>query len=376
MLDKNFTCIAKTLQGLEGVLSNEIKTTLGLESKLLKRAVSFNADLKTLYRANLELRTALSIIIPILQFEANDIDALYRNVNNYKWEKLITPSNTLAINATSYSEIFTHSQYAALKVKDAIVDRLRDKLGKRPNIDTFDPDFDFNLHINNKSITLSLNSSGLPLNRRNYRHKQGVAPLNEVLASGMLLIAGYDGEQPFYDYMCGSGTIAIEAGLIATKTPPGAFRKKFGFYNWPNFDEKLWDEVYKVAMSKKRKASKGIFASDKSAATISEVNNNVQAAELGNVINIKKQKFEKAESPKEPSIIMMNLPYDKRLELEDASEFYKLVSDVLKQNFKNNEAWILGPKTKSFKSFALKPAKKINLLNASIECTLNNYQLY
>jgi putative N6-adenine-specific DNA methylase len=243
-------------------------------------------------------------------------------------------------------------------------------------VDIQSADFEFNLHINNKSITLSLNSSGESLNKRNYRVKMGPAPINEVLAAAMLFMSGYDGTQSFADYMCGSGTIAIEAALIATNTPPGALRKGYGFFKWPNFDKKLWEEVFNNAMAKKHKPLKAIFASDNSPMAISDTHSNINTAGLSDFIVIEKQKFENALPPVEPGIVMMNLPYDKRVELDQSDEFYKMVSDILKQKFKNNDAWILGPKTKSFKSFALKPSKKIALLNGSIECTLNNYRLY
>lgn len=376
MLASKFKCIVKTLQGLENTLSSEMKTTLGVETEILKRAVSFEADLALLYKANLELRTALSIIIPILEFEADNVNTLYNKTLEYAWEDLILPSNTISVHATSYSVYFNHSQYAALKVKDAIVDRIRKNTGKRPDVNTEKPDFEFNVHIKNKSVTLSLNSSGETLNKRNYRHKQGIAPLNETLAAAMLIMAGYTGKQAFYDFMSGSGTLAIEAGLIATETPPGAFRKDFGFFHWPNFDKKLWQEIVQKANSKRHKPLKSIWASDQSPVAISEASTNIYAAGLSDFITLSKQKFEKIETPSEPGLIVMNLPYDIRVEINEAEEFYKTVSDVLKNNFKQFNAWVLAPKSKSFKSFALKPVRKINLLNASIECSFNNYDLY
>lgn len=376
MFEKKFTCIAKTLQGLEEVLANEIKNTLNIDFKILRRAVSFEADLKLLYRANLELRTALSIIIPLMEFEAKDANTLYRNITKYHWEDLISADNTISVHPTVYSVYFRHSQFAALKVKDAIVDRLRQKLGRRSNVDTKNADFQFNLHIKEKKVTLSLNSSGKPLNQRNYRFNTGEAPLNEVLAAGMILMTGYNGSQDFYDYMSGSGTLPIEAGLIATETPPGAFRRSFGFQNWPNFSATIWKEVYNAAMAKRHKPSNLIWASDQSRRMVDIARNNIAAAQLDLYIKLSAVKFEKSKPLGENGIIIMNLPYDKRLQLEEASEFYKMVSDILKNNFRNFDAWILGPKTRSFKSFALKPKLKKSLLNGSIECHFNYYNLF
>jgi len=368
--------IAKTFLGFEGVLANELKNIGAKNVKEGNRYVSFSGENEIIYKANFYLRTALSILKPISTFTAENEDDLYKMVQNVNWDTILSLKKTFAVEPTVHSSVFKHGQYAALKTKDAIVDQFRSKTQKRPYVDTENPDILINLHISEKVCTLSLNSSGEPLYKRGYRVSNHEAPLNEVLAAGLILLSGWNPNQDFIDPMCGSGTLAIEAALIANKIPPGIFRKKFAFENWPDFDEELFSKITNDDESEEISALGKIFSSDISPKAVSIARNNIKSASLHNKINLSNIDFFELKSESESGVIIINPPYGERLKTDDLNSFYENIGNTLKHKYAGFEVWILSSNYEAMKFIGLHPTKKIKVLNGSLECSFNKYQIY
>lgn len=369
--------IIKTLQGLENVLAEEIKSLGGSNIKMLKRAVECEGDQRLLYRANLELRTALRVLVPIAEFRAKTPDELYKRAYHIEWSDYMTVDKTFAIDAVTKSEIFTHSKYAALKTKDAIADYFRDRTGDRPNVNVDYPSLRINVHINNDECSVALDSSGDSLHKRGYRANSVEAPINEVLAAGMLLLAGWRGDGTFVDPMCGSGTLLIEAAMIAKNIPPQLYRESLGFMKWKNFNAKLWEDVLDKAQSSIKPLNCKILGFDKDMKAIRVTGQNILSAHLeGQGISVEKQLFEKLIAPLPPGLLMTNPPYDERLKEADIEAFYKMMGDRLKQAFIGYEAWIISSNQEALKHLGLKPSKKMTLFNGALECKFQQYELY
>ncbi|MEO1623749.1 MAG: THUMP domain-containing protein [Bacteroidota bacterium] len=369
--------IAKTLFGLETVLSQELEQIGAQNIEVLKRAVAFEGDLEVLYRANLELRTALRILHPIKQFRAQNDNQLYNKAYKFNWSNYLSTQQTFAIDAVVNSDHFRHSKFAALRLKDAIVDQFRKHTNRRPTVDTRFPHVRFHLHISGDRITISLDSSGESLHKRGYRGRSLVAPINEVLAAGMVLLSGWQADCDFLDPMCGSGTIAIEAALFAHGMAPNLFRHDFGFQNWPDFDSALWSRVLQQAREKVRTFQHNIMAYDKDFKAVRATEQNAEAAGLEGKIDIQRQRFEKLEAPSRlPCLLMTNPPYDERLQQFDIGDFYQLMGDQFKQNFSGCEAWIISSNLAALKKVGLRPSSKTILFNGALECRLVQYQLY
>ena len=318
-MEQNFEMIAKTFQGLEEVLAAEL-TALGADNiQLGRRMVSFTGDKEMLYRANFSLRTALRVLKPLKHFTAADADAVYENVKQVAWENYLDPSKTFAVDATVFSEEFRHSKFVSYRVKDAIADYFREKTGKRPNVSLTNPDVFLNIHIAQTDCTLSLDSSGESLHRRGYRQEAVDAPLNEVLAAGMILMTGWRGECDLIDPMCGSGTIPIEAALIAKDIAPGVFRQGYAFEHWPDFDADLLEAVYNDD-SRERPFEHKIYGYDNSLKAQAIAQRNVKAAGMSRDIVLKQQPFQQFEQPAEKAIIITNPPYGERISSDDLLE--------------------------------------------------------
>ncbi len=371
-----FDIVAKTIFGLEEILANELKAIGAKDIKILQRAVSYKANKEILYKSNLYLRTAIRILVPISTFKANGERELYKGTQKIDWEKYLNTNKTFAIDGTTSGEIFTHSKYAALLTKDAIVDKFRDKYDERPSIDTENPDLRINLHINHNNVTISLDSSGSNLGKRGYKLRQVFAPLSEVLASGIILVSGWDKKQDFIDPMCGSGTFPIEAALIAKNIAPGSFRK-FNFENWKDFDRGLWIQLKKEATNNEIDFDGKIsgFDMDDEAITISK--ENARRAGVNRVISFTKQDFIDTNKEYTDSHIIMNPPYGERLmEDDEIIPFYKEIGDQLKHNYLNCNAFIFSGNLRAIKHVGLKASSKIKLFNGPIECRLNKFELY
>jgi len=369
-----FKIVAKTLAGLENVLADEIRA-LGAESVLVeRRAVSFVGDQEMMYKANFHLRTAIKILKPIAEFEVTNRDELYDHAKEIPWTNYLALGKSFAIDATVQSEMFVNSMFASLRVKDAIADQFREATGKRPSVNSDDPDIRINVHLMNNHCTLSLDSSGDSLHKRGYRIGQGEAPINEVLAAGMILLTGWHGEKDFLDPMCGSGTLLIEAAMIAKGIPPGMYRKSFGFEQWPDFDEKLFEEIYNGDYEKEFNGK--IIGSDISAMDIAIAKNNIKNASLSKVIELQVHDFINMEPPFENGIIITNPPYGERMKTQSITELYTSIGNTLKNKFSGFEAWIITSSEDGLKSIGLKPAKKIELFNGALACSFRCFELF
>lgn len=378
-----FLMLAKTFKGLEEVLAQELIELGANDVQLERRAVSFRGDKALLYRANFGLRTAIRILVPIASFKAKDTDALYKQLKALDWSRYMTVNNTFAIDATVYSESFRNSRFVTYRVKDAIVDYWSEKVNQRPNVSVQNPDLTINIHIANEQVTLSLDSSGESLHKRGYRVATTEAPINEVLAAGMLLMAGWCGQSDFYDPMCGSGTLLIEAALIARNIAPGVFRQSYAFEKWPDFDADLWNEIYNDD-SHERDFAHHIYGSDASFYAIQQAAKNVKSAGVQKDVELKQIRIEEIKitnlqfpitnaSP----LVMLNPPYGERLKSnKEMEDLYSAIGTALKHQFTGATAWIISSNAEAMKCIGLKPSKKYRLLNGELDCQFNKYELF
>lgn len=374
-MEQEFELIAKTFMGLEPVLAKEL-TQLGANNvQTGRRMVSFTGNKELMYRANFQLHTAIRILKPICHFKAQSADDVYEEVRKIDWTEYMSTDKTFAVDSVVFSEEFRHSKFVSYKVKDAIVDQFREKCGKRPNISVANPDIRLNMHIAEDQCTLSLDSSGESLHRRGYRQESVEAPLNEVLAAGMILMTGWQGETDFIDPMCGSGTLLIEAALIACNMAPGLFRKEFAFEKWADFDKDMFDAIYNDD-SQEREFKHKIYGYDIDIKAANTARLNVKAAGLTNIISVEEADFKDFTQPAEKSIIVTNPPYGERISTPDLLGTYKMIGERLKHQFMNNDAWVLSYREECFDQIGLKPSIKIPLYNGSLECEFRKYQIF
>ncbi|WP_339917488.1 THUMP domain-containing class I SAM-dependent RNA methyltransferase [Yeosuana marina] len=375
-MENNFTMVAKTLFGFEDLLANEL-TQLGAQDvKTGVRNVSFSGDKGFMYKANLGLRTAIKILKPIASFRVSGEQDLYNKIHDMAWEDYLKPSGTLAIDATIHSDLFSHSLYIAQKTKDAIVDRFREKTGERPDVDLKFPDLKVNVHIDRKQCTVSLDSSGDSLHKRGYKIATNIAPINEVLAAGLIMLSGWDGQTDFMDPMCGSGTIPIEAAMIACNIPPNLMRKEFAFERWQDWDVELFEKIEESLLGKTRDFHHKIVGYDKAPSAVAKAKENVKNAQLDDFIEIKHEDFFKTQKGGDEKLHMVfNPPYGERLNL-DMESFYKSIGDTLKQNYPGTDAWFITSNLDALKHVGLRPSRKIQLYNAKLEARLVKYVMY
>ena len=381
-----FSMLAKTFKGLEEVLAQELIALGANEVQLERRAVSFRGDKALLYRANLCLRTALRILVPIASFKAKDTDALYNQLKKINWSAYMQSSTTFAIDATVYSETFRNSRFVTYRVKDAIADYWLEKENQRPSVSTREPDLLINIHIGNEQVTVSLDSSGESLHKRGYRVATTEAPISEVLAAGMLLMAGWNGQSDLYDPMCGSGTFLIEAALIARNIAPGVFRSSYAFEKWPDFDADLWSDIYNDDRNERDFTHK-IYGSDASFYAIQQATKNIKAAGVQKDIELKQIRIEEIKSPYTlpmegtkggaSPLVMLNPPYGERLHSnKEMEDLYAAIGSTLKHQFAGSTAWIISSNAAAMKCIGLKPSKKYHLLNGELDCQFNKYDLF
>ncbi|MBS1548608.1 MAG: class I SAM-dependent RNA methyltransferase [Bacteroidetes bacterium] len=365
----------KTFFGLEEVLAAEIKKLGGRNVEIKNRAVNCVGDLGFLYKINYASRTAVKILVPIIEFKAFNEQKFYEKLYRQNWLQYMSVNDSFAIDATVHSERFTHSQFITLKMKDAIVDFFQEKFGKRPSIDTKNPDIKFHLHIDRDWVTISLDSSGDPLFKRGYRREQGEAPLNEVLASGMLQIAGWDGKGNFLDPMCGSGTLLIEAAMIAMDMPAQIFRKKFAFQNWKNYDEDLFKKIKEFRINRIKEFTGKIIGYDIDLKMLNYSKINIEAAEMEDIIQVKKQNFFDSKKELFPLLMVFNPPYDERIAINQ-EDFYKKIGDTFKNNYPNTLAWLISSDLEAVKKIGLRPSRKVKLYNGKLETRFLQYEMY
>ena len=378
-MTKEFQMLAKTFKGLEQVLAKELIELGANNVQIERRAVSFIGDMRMLYTANFCLRTASRVLVPIATFKAKKTDDIYEQVKLLDWAQYMTAKNTFQIDATVYSDLFRHSQFITYRVKDAIVDWWIEHGGVRPSVQLSNPDIYLNVHIAGDTVTLSLDSSGESLHKRGYRVANTQAPINEALAAGMLLLAGWQGQSDFYDPMCGSGTLLIEAALIARNIAPGIYRKGFAFEKWASFDADLFEDVYNDD-SRERDFKHKIYGSDAGFYAVQTAQKNIQSANLQRDIEVKQIRIEElklADQSTEGALVMMNPPYGERLSQDkDVLRLYQDMGTALKHQFCGATAWIISSNEEALKCVGLRPAKRIRLINGDLDCLFNQYVLF
>ena len=372
----DFAYTATTFQGLEEVLAEELLQLGASEVEIGGRAVFFNADTESFYRIMYKNFCALRILKPIHSFSFRDAKGLYDGTQKVNWLDIISLHDTFAVDAVLIKSFIDNSMFAGLKVKDAIVDQFREKYGKRPDIDKDNPEFKINVHVHAERCTISLDASGDTLNKRGYRKDATTAPLNEVLAAGLIRLSGWDRESPFVDPMCGSGTIAIEAAMYASNTPSGRFRQQYGFMKWKDFDITLWRKVTEAANKEVIDEIPPIWASDQSRDAIEIASVNMKAAGMDEHIFLHRCKIQDLNPLEGPGIVMLNPPYGERLDPEFLGELYKDIGDGLKRNFKSYTAWLLTSNREASKSIGLHSSRKLKLFNGSLECRFFCFELY
>lgn len=368
--------VAKTLYGLESVLADELTFMGASDVEKVNRAVLFKGDKNLLYRVNYCSRTALSVLMPVGDFRIRSKDDLYKGGLKIEWDSFMEAGDTFSIVPVINSPHFAHSGYAGLLLKDAIADYFRNKLGRRPSVDSSDPTILINLHISNDQVTVSIDSSVIPLFKRGYRQEQAVAPLNEVLAAGILLMSGWNASASLTDPMCGSGTIPIEAGLIACNIPPGKFRKFFGFQRWKDYDEEMFNKIKIECQNTLRISPVKICGSDISNDAVMQSRNNVIRAGLSDIISIEVSDFRDIKSSDDNGFVFLNPPYGLRLHPDELDEIYSMIGRTLKHSFPGYTAWLITSNKDSLKKVGLKPKEKHTLFNGALECTLLKYEMY
>lgn len=372
----NFKMLAKTMYGFEDMLAKELTDLGAINVEKGVRSVSFEGDTGFMYKANLNLRTAIKILKPIRTFFVRSEQDLYDKVYRMEWERMMKVNHTFAIDATVNSDLFNHSKYISLKTKDAIVDRFRNILGKRPDVDIKYPDLRINIHIQRNQVTISLDSSGQSLHQRGYKTATNIAPINEVLAAGLLLQSGWDGQSDFLDPMCGSGTMCIEAAMIACNIPANINRREFAFEKWADYDEELFEKIVESSLKKTREFHHKIYGFDKAPSAVRKATDNVKNANLSEYISIEQRNFFETEKDNEDKLHMVfNPPYGQRLAI-DMPEFYKNIGDTLKTGYPNTEAWFITADLEAVKHVGLRPSRKIKIYNGKLESRLYKYDIY
>ena len=378
-MTKEFQMLAKTFKGLEQVLAKELIELGANNVQIERRAVSFTGDKRMLYTANFCLRTASRVLVPIATFKAKKTDDIYEQVKLLDWAQYMTAKTTFQIDATVYSDLFRHSQFITYRVKDAIVDWWMEHGGVRPSVQLSNPDIYLNVHIAGDTVTLSLDSSGESLHKRGYRVANTQAPINEALAAGMLLLAGWHGQSDFYDPMCGSGTLLIEAALIARNIAPGIYRKGFAFEKWASFDADLFEDVYNDD-SRERDFKHKIYGSDAGFYAVQTAQKNIQSANLQRDIEVRQIRIEElrlADKNTEGALVMMNPPYGERLSQDkNVLRLYQDIGTALKHQFSGATAWMISSNEEALKCVGLRPAKRIHLVNGDLDCLFNQYVLF
>ena len=368
--------IIKTFQGLESALAAELLDMGADQVEELTRAVSFEGDREWVYRTNLELRTALRVLVPLREFSCTNERELYDGVRSIDWRTYLTPKDTLAVEAVVHSTYFNHSQYVALRTKDAIVDQLREHFGQRPSVDLKSPTLPVQIHIRENICTVLLDSSGEPLFKRGYRKETGPAPLNEVLAAGMLKLAGWPADMPFLDPMCGSGTLPIEAALMATRTPSQWYREGFAFQKWNDYDPALWKETRSAAWAKRTKEIPPIFGSDIHPNAVRIAKINASHTDIHMHIQWEHAPMGSCAVPENKGVMVFNPPYNERMPVEEVETLYKEIGSNLKHRFPGFQAWVLSANEKGVHAIGLRPSRRISLFNGALPCKFLKFDLY
>lgn len=375
----DFRIIAKTLLGLEDILASEILKIGGRDIEALNRAVAFTGDLGMIYKANLSLRTALRILIPVHRFTVTDERSLYDEVKSIAWEDYLTADDTLAIDTVLSTDLFNHSQFISQKAKDAIADRFREREGRRPSVDLDRPVLRINLHILHDECSVSIDSSGDSLHKRGYRDQTNKAPMNEVLAAGLVLLSGWDRKRHLVDPMCGSGTILIEAAMIAANIPPGYYRTEFAFMLWKKFmpfDEALFKTIEEALIGRISSEPASITGGEISHHVTRKARENVKLAKVDDLVVVKEGSMFDFQPPAGPGVLILNPPYGERMNKDDIFELYKNIGDTFKQKYAGYDCWMITSNMEALKVVGLRPSRKIRIFNGPLECRFVKYEMY
>ena len=369
--------VAKTFFGFEDILADELRNLGAMHVTKGVRSVQFEGDKGFMYKANLCLRTALKILKPIASFYVRNEKEYYQKLYNFNWQTYLRVDQTFAVTATLQTELFNHSQYVALKAKDAIADAFRNATGRRPNVDVLHPDLEIHIHIQRNEVIVSLDSSGNSLHQRGYRTATNIAPINEVLAAGILLLSGWQGQCDFLDPMCGSGTFLIEAAMIACNIPANVHRKEFAFERWNDFDEDLFNLIFGSCIKKIREFHHQIVGYDKAPSAVAKAKDNLKNADLSEYIQVfQKDFFATEKEDKQQSLHMVfNPPYNERLQT-DVEQLYSSIGNTLKHHYPNTDAWFITSNLEGIKYVGLRPSRKIKLFNGKLESRLLQYKMY
>ena len=372
----NYQLVTKTVSGLEEVLADEIRALGAKNVRLMHRAVLCEGNKEMMYRLNYNVRTGLKVLKPFKTFFARNEEQLYKGIQEIQWSDLLRTDQTFAIDAVVSGRVFTHSQYAALKTKDAIVDQFRDIFGIRPSVNTLNPDLRINLHIREDKVQVLFDSSGESLHKRGYRRQVDKAPMNEALAAGLIQLSGWKADSNFIDCMCGSGTLPIEAAMFAMKIPAGYYRKEWGFMKWPDYDEELWNKIKEEADSQICDFDHEIWASDRSAKAVDIAKGNINFAHLQHDIKVMKRDMEDLTPPEDKGIVIINPPYGDRLDEADIDEAYRNIGNTLKHNFQGFTVWLITDDAVALKNVGLKPKVKIPVWNGPLECRFVRFDIF
>ncbi len=375
-MNNNFKMVAKTMFGFEEILAKELRNLGAGNVEEGVRSVFFEGDTGFMYKANLCLRTAIKIVKPIHSFRVRDENDLYKKIYAMDWFDYLSTSTTFAIDATVNSENFTHSLYVSQKTKDAIVDKFRDTDGSRPDVDIKFPDVRINIHIQNDQCNVALDSSGRSLHQRGYRTATNIAPINEVLAAGLLLLSGWDGQCDFLDPMCGSGTLLTEAAMIACNIPANINRKEFAFEKWHDFDADLFEKIVDSSLKRTREFNHRIIGYDKAPSAVRKAQDNIVNANLSDYITVERKNFFDTEKFTDNHLHMVfNPPYGERLDIE-MEDFYTDIGNTLKRNYPGTDAWFITSNLEALKFVGLRPSRKIKVFNSHLESRLVKYIMY
>ncbi len=372
---EEFELIAKTFQGLEEVLAKELVALGANNVQIGRRMVSFTGDKALMYKANFHLRTAVRILKPILHFKASDADQVYNVIKSIEWEKYLDANSTFSVDSVVYSDVFRHSKFVAYRVKDAIADYFNEKTGRRPSVRLNNPDLIFHIHIAQEDCTLAFDSSGESLHRRGYRVETGAAPINEVLAAGLIMLTGWDGECDFIDPMCGSGTLPIEAALIARNIAPGVYRQGYAFEKWKDFDSDLFRSIYEDD-SKEREFNHKIYGYDVDGRMVACARKNIKSAMMGDIIEVECRDIKDFVQPEKRAIMVVNPPYGERLVSDKLLQIYENLGSRLKHAFQGNEAWVISSSYDYFDKIGLKASARIPLYNGDLDCEFRKFELF
>lgn len=376
--EEDFRMLATTLFGLEEVLMAELLKLGARDIEKLPRAVAFKGDKGFMYKANYCLRTATRVLKPIHTFTVRNEEELYTKIKKIEWENYMHEMDTLAVDTSLRTDFFKHSQFVSQKTKDAIVDRFRENTGKRPSVDLDRPWLRVNIHIHDMDCTVSLDSSGSSLHKRGYRDKTNLAPLNEVLAAGLIALTGWDKRSTFVDPMCGSGTIVTEAALLAGNIPAGYYRKEYGFQTWKDYDDNLWELIQESALKKITNEDITVYGSDISPNVTKMAKQNVKEAKVEDMVSISNSSFEDLVKPESAGrgVIVMNPPYGERMDKDDIDVLYKSIGDTLKKNWSGYDAWIITSNMEAAKQIGLRPSRRISVFNGGLECKFFKFEMY